>query len=83
MHTLIARILATKPGITAKKVWEILEKESELNERYFDYDYILDIVDKDGLRWRSRYKRDQHLSFASVYSTVSIFRKKLRDIGYR
>lgn len=77
LHSLIRRILAQNPKISAKAAWRLIEEDAERDEPVFDTEGILQIVDTDGIEWKSRKGIIQHLKQTSFPSILSAVKKTL------
>lgn len=79
LHTLIRRILITEPSLDAKRLWRLIQHESQAEEPRFDSDAILLRVDEDSIEWHSRQGAERELRWQSFGPLVSKLRKQLID----
>lgn len=79
LHTLITRILTANPDITAKAAWRVVLEDSDRDEPLFDTDNILQIVDQEGIAWRSRDGNEQTIKWASFQSLLSKLKHQLKE----
>lgn len=65
------------PEIKAKDVWKIIEKDSLNDEPLFDTENIIQQIDSDCIEWRSRFGKEQSLSWSSFQPVISKLKKNL------
>lgn len=75
MYEIIERILGKKQDISAKDAWQIIQKDSEKEDRLFDLDNILGVVDADCIEWTSRNGVNNSMSWDSFQAILSKLKK--------
>ena len=79
LHTLITRILIANPKITAKATWQIIQQDVKLEERLFDTEDILLVVDHDCIEWKSHHGKEQAIRWTSFQPLLSKLRREITD----
>jgi len=77
LHSLIELILKTEPKITAKRVWAMIKNNTNSDDPIFDKDGILINVDAECIEWRSRYGKEQSLTWTSFQALLTRIRKNI------
>jgi len=76
LHDLIEKIIEKRSDISAKDAWGIIQKDSELDDRLFDTDHILEIVDGNCIEWTSRNGASQSMTWGSFQAKLSQIKKR-------
>lgn len=76
LHTLVNRILNQYPEIGAKDAWRIIEEDNDRDEKLFDTDLIIQAMDVDCIEWRSKYGKDQSITWTSFQPMLTKLKKR-------
>jgi hypothetical protein len=78
-HDLLLKILRHHPGLSAKKIWILLERDFQMpeDERVYDTHNILRDISGNEIYWVSRHKNDNYFRFSSLAPTLSKLKKLL------
>lgn len=79
LHTLIERAIRIEPKASAKKLWQVMQKDVGSDSPIIDTDNIIQRMDELCIEWQSRNNVDQVLKWESFNTIVSRIRTRLKN----